>query len=100
MLNTFSNPEFRLSEQNFSKKMVRIKRFDCIKQINLKLISKIYYQSKLARMEIVKELHIATSNAELKQMESESETDHNKNALGELIYKCQKYARSLDELHP
>ena len=25
MLNTFSNPEFRLSEQNFSKKMVRIK---------------------------------------------------------------------------
>ena len=25
MLNTFINPEFRLSEQNFSKKMVRIK---------------------------------------------------------------------------
>jgi len=26
MLNTFINPEFRLSEQNFSKKMVRIKK--------------------------------------------------------------------------
>ena len=25
MLNTFINPEFRLSEQNFSKKVVRIK---------------------------------------------------------------------------
>ena len=60
----------------------------------------IQYQSKLARMEIVKEFQIAISNAELKQMESESVADHNKNALGELIYKCQKYARSLDELHP
>jgi len=41
-------------------------------------------------MEIVKEFQIAISNAELKQMEAESVADHNKNALGELIYKCQK----------
>ena len=41
-------------------------------------------------MEIVKEFQIAISNAELKQMEAESVADHNKNALGELIYKCRK----------
>jgi hypothetical protein len=33
MLNTFSNTEFRLSEQNFSKKKwFGLKRFDCIKK--------------------------------------------------------------------
>jgi hypothetical protein len=33
MLNTFSNPEFRLPEQNFSKKWFGLKRFDCILKI-------------------------------------------------------------------
>ena len=37
MLNTFSNPEFRLSEQNFSRKMVQIKEV-CIKYYNLTLL--------------------------------------------------------------
>jgi hypothetical protein len=30
MLNTFTNPEFRLSEQNFSKKWFGLMRFVCM----------------------------------------------------------------------
>ena len=42
MLNTCSNPKFRLSEQNFSKKMVRIR--ETVVNLNLIRFKKIIFQ--------------------------------------------------------